>query len=138
MPKKAEQKLSPQPVTPSKPMPEKKNSTSVKSLDETSWIEVVNLIKAKYNTLYGVVRMGIPDFSQPGVIALEFAFAFHQKRINEQKNRSLILQAVKQISGEDMILECKINPKLLNQKVSSEEANEIDAINSIFGEAELL
>ena len=69
-------------------------------MDEAVWPEVLGALKKKHNTLYSVVRMAQPDFSDDGVLKLAFAFAFHQKRIKENGNQQILIDIVKDITGQ--------------------------------------
>ncbi len=111
-------------------------SGNTAQLDEDSWIEVLDLLKKQYNTLYGIIRMAQVDFSDPDSVRLQFAFAFHQKRLNESKNRSIITEAIKQVINRDVVVECLVNPDLLHQKKVDQSA--IANIANVFGGAEPL
>lgn len=104
------------------------------------WPEVLNVLKAKYNTLYGLARMANVDMSQPGVIKLQLAFPFHQKRINDAKNRDIILAAVEQVSGNNSyILECVVDPDLLSKPKPAEiKEPDLSTISNIFGGGEVI
>lgn len=106
------------------------------ALNQASWDEVLNLLKKQYNTLYGVVRMGRPDFSEPGTLRLKFAFPFHQKRVNDPKNKTIIERTITQVGAKGVVLECLVDPGLLAQ-AKADDTN-FEAINTIFGGGELL
>jgi DNA polymerase III subunit gamma/tau len=115
-------------------------------LDEAAWPEVLAALKQKYNTLYGVVRMAQPDFSTPGNLELAFAFAFHQKRINDAKNRQIISDIIKRLTGTAVHINCVVNEDAKPLKVASTPIKDVVAppkadlstISNIFGSAELL
>jgi hypothetical protein len=68
---------------------------------------VLAAVKSKYNTLYSVVRTARPHF-EPGKVVLEFSFAFHQKRIQETKNREIIASIISSVTNEDVAVQCVI------------------------------
>ncbi|MCL4405621.1 MAG: DNA polymerase III subunit gamma/tau [Firmicutes bacterium] len=104
------------------------------SLDQNTWQEVLNLLKSRYNTLYGIVRMANVDFSRSGTIKLAFAFPFHQKRVSEPKNREIIQNAIFQSTGKNIIIECRVDPSQLNKTEPDKRfPDELETINSIFG-----
>lgn len=112
-----------------------------KYFEKVAWQDVLNLLKSRYNTLYGIVRMASIDNGQPGVVILKFAFPFHQKRVNDAKNRQIIQDAIKQVSGNDYVLECIVDKDLLTKNVDSipeEPTPELETINSIFGGGEVV
>ncbi|HSH56102.1 MAG TPA: DNA polymerase III subunit gamma/tau [Candidatus Limnocylindrales bacterium] len=78
-----------------------------RAVDDSSWPDILNSIKKEYNTLYGVLRMAKPVYG-PDSIELQFKFAFHQKRLNEVKNRQIIADFVKQITGQDVSVQCTL------------------------------
>jgi hypothetical protein len=84
--------------TPAAPM-----STIV--LDAQVWPQILATIKQKYNTLYSIARAARPHF-EPGKVTLESSFAFHQKRLNEQRNKELIAQCIQQLTGEAVQVSC--------------------------------
>jgi len=100
------------------------------------WEAVLGILKASYNTLYGVARMAQIDTNDPATLRLHFAFAFHQKRVNEAKNREIILAAIKQTTGQNWELECIVDKSLLTQPKPATEEPDLDVINSIFNGSE--
>ncbi len=112
------------------------------ALDASVWPSVLDTIKKKYNTLYGVLRMAEPDFSN-GTITLYLSFAFHQKRLNEPKNKQIVADAITAITGQNPEIICMVKTKDTVVKASksagtTEESPSIGAISNIFGGAELL
>jgi DNA polymerase-3 subunit gamma/tau len=76
-------------------------------LNPAKWAEVLAAIKVKYSTLYGIISAAGVSF-EPGRITLTTAFAFHQKRLKEPKNKEIIARTVQEISGEPLRIECLI------------------------------
>lgn len=114
-----------------------------RALDEAVWPDVLSSIKKQYNTLYGVLRMAQPVFSEDK-IELQFNFAFHQKRINEVKNRKIVADFIKQATGRDIVVACTVNKSAVPQPVVG--ANDtapaaspaLESISNIFGGGEVL
>jgi len=103
-------------------------------------------LKQSHNTLYGIVRMAEPTFGEDGTLTLAFAFAFHQKRLNDTKHRQLLAGVIEEISGQTVQIEC-----IVDKTVSSTPAAEVpleqarpegngalSTISNIFGGGELL
>ncbi len=109
-----------------------------RAMSQTAWTEVLNLLKNRFNTLYGVVRMASIDYSNPSVLQLNFAFPFHQKRVNEAHNRKLIEDAIEQVIGARINIKCNIDKSLLKPSPKNTAPQEIDTIAGIFGGVELL
>ena len=115
------------------------------SYNETLWPEVLNTLKKRHNTLYGVVRMAQPKFD-PNNLELSFAFAFHQKRINESKNQQLLSAMVHELTGKKVQVTCIVDkntkpPKIevaVLPTIAVEESSGLTAISNIFGGGELI
>lgn len=112
-------------------------------LDEALWPEVLQALKKRHNTLYGVVRMAQPQFSE-GSLNLVFAFAFHQKRISEAGNRQVLSEIIKSLTGSTLSIECSVDKSAKPPKITvhaekiAAPSNDLKAISNIFGDAELL
>jgi DNA polymerase III subunit gamma/tau len=74
-------------------------------LEGDSWPKILAAAKAKHNTLYSIVRMAKPHFTQ-GKITLEFPYVFHQKRLQEAKNKTLLSEVIEAATGEKPIISC--------------------------------
>jgi hypothetical protein len=141
------QPISP-PATPETPKPQKAlkptSQAATMTLSDAIWPEVLQTLKQRHNTLYGVVRMAQPDFSEAGTVKLAFAFAFHQKRLSENANREKLAAIIQELTGAAVNIEGVHDAKA--QAPPSPPANENEAageddlsvISNIFGEAKLL
>jgi hypothetical protein len=139
----------PKPISASKPEPvaavavEATPSVS-RALDDTVWPEVLNSIKKQYNTLYGVLRMAHPIFGEDEV-ELQLKFAFHQKRLNEVKNRKIIADFIREVTGRNISVKCTVNKDAVPAASSAVTASgipqtpaELNSITDIFGGGEVL
>jgi DNA polymerase-3 subunit gamma/tau len=122
---------------------QKTKSTGSLELREEIWPEVLAALKSKHNTLYGIIRMAEPDFTEEGKLKLSFAFAFHQKRSNENNNRQKLANIVQELSGKTVVIECLLDPKAKPVQTPlvaapAESNQDLSTISNIFGEAELL
>ncbi len=113
-----------------------------RALDDSSWPDILNSIKKEYNTLYGVLRMAKPVYGTDA-IELQFQFAFHQKRLNEVKNRQIIADFIKQITGQDVSVQCTLHKRdTLSDAASvvttAAAAPGLESITDIFGGGEVL
>lgn len=115
-------------------------------LNETVWPQVLDSIKKQYNTLYGVLRMAHPIFLD-GEIELQLKFPFHQKRLNEVKNRKIIADFIKEVTGKDIVVRCTVNKDAspisvaqtpVQQAPVTASTNSLNSINDIFGGGEVL
>ncbi|MEI7683063.1 MAG: DNA polymerase III subunit gamma/tau [Candidatus Saccharibacteria bacterium] len=106
-----------------------------------AWSNVLEAIKKKYNTLYGIIRMAQPSFDED-IITLAFNFPFHQNRVNEMKNRQILLDLMSAQLGRDVKIICVLNSS--RKTISAPEeakkpiTNPLDNISNIFGATEVL
>lgn len=107
-------------------------------LDESSWQEALSILKKDHNTLYGVARMASPTFSDNRV-TLTFNFAFHQKRIDDAKNKMILTKILSDLIGTSISLVCMVDTTGKSKKQAKKaEPKDIDTISNIFGGAEVL
>lgn len=97
------------------------------------WQQTLDEIKKQYNTLYGIARMAQPAFDGE-TLTLSFKFAFHQKRINEVKNRKIFADVVSRLHGRPVQIICVVAAPA----AQTAEKPDMTAISNIFGGAELL
>jgi DNA polymerase-3 subunit gamma/tau len=135
------------PSEPAKPEPAVKKAPAKPAgnakFDETIWPTVLQVLKQKHNTLYGLVRMAQPAFLPDNTLQLAFAFAFHEKRINDASNRQKLANVIHELTGQAVKVECILDTSAKPAKVSLEvdktlPESDLTAISNIFGTAELL
>jgi DNA polymerase-3 subunit gamma/tau len=127
---------------------------SSEPLDATVWPKMLQSIKQKHNTLYSVVRTVRPVFGN-GEITLECGYAFHKKRLSESRNKQVIMDTVREITGQEVAvqfsvvagvvpLEAEAPLPAADEKVheakpaKKQDSADIKTISNIFGGAELL
>lgn len=128
---------------PAKKAPPAAKPAGDKSFDEAVWPAVLQTLKQKHNTLYGVVRMAQPTFLPDDTLELAFAFAFHEKRIREASNRKKLADVIYELTGKTVTVECRLDtsaqpPKVSLETVKPTPPKDLAAISNIFGAAELL
>ncbi len=128
-------------------------------LNDESWEMVLKALKTKYNTLHSVAKTAQPHYT-PGKITLEFSHAFHQKRINEARNKTILSEVIAGVTGSAIHIECIIGegrkiipapaplPPADGEVVHNVEEptplpedkpnDPVDTISNIFGGAEVL
>lgn len=128
-----------------KPKSPRPPTASIDGLNESSWIDVLAAVKVKHNTLYGIVRMGAPQFLTDKLI-LTFSFPFHQKRLNDTRNKQALLDIVHQVTGASVAIDCilDITPEATPitapaQPISAQTDDiNLQTISNIFGGAEIV
>jgi DNA polymerase-3 subunit gamma/tau len=150
-PEKKEEKKEPLPEQPvveqaeaEEPDVQAGHNKSNMELDDKLWTELLSEIKKKYNTLYGILRMANPSFSDENTLDLKFQFDFHKKRMLEANNKKMVSDLIKSLTGKDMTIECHLDksskPKVIKEVApkKSEPGQDISNISNIFNGAELL
>lgn len=109
--------------------------TSDATIDATKiWQEVLQRIKQSHNTLYGIARMAAPRI-KGDTLTLELKFAFHQKRLDEPRNRAVLAEVVEAVRKTPTQVICLVAASSDAPAANNES---ITAISNIFGGAELL
>lgn len=127
-------------------------------LDGKAWDLILNAVKKKHNTIYSLVNMANVHFA-PGTVTLEFGYGFHQKRLNESRNKQILSEIITGVTGSTVQIACivgegKPKPKPVLPPADGEvvhtvseelpepeavpEPADIAAISNIFGGAEVL
>ncbi len=114
-------------------------------LNEDNWQQVLGALKQKHNTLYGIARMAVPTFEE-GKVTLCFNFAFHQKRMNDNKNRQIMSQLFLSELGTAVEIVCVVDKNTLPTKplpkpettAETSQDSPVNTISTIFGGAEIL
>jgi DNA polymerase III subunit gamma/tau len=121
--------------------PKRRKTTGNATMDAAQWPEVLNALKKEYNTLYSIVRMAEVQF-ETGKISLTFSFAFHQKRLNEMKNKTILSNVIETIAGAPLEIVClydkNVKPSPLGVAPTKPADESIEAISSIFGGGEVI
>jgi DNA polymerase-3 subunit gamma/tau len=110
--------------------------------DNDTWEKILQAIRKRHNTLYGVVRMANPRIEKDQ-LTLYFDFPFHQKRMNETKNRELMQDVVKEVTGHQLTIVCTMSAKKSEpadtQAVQTpQNSDTLGTITDIFGGGEVL
>lgn len=101
------------------------------------WQQTLNEIKKQYNTLYGIARMATPELDGDK-LTLNMKFAFHQKRINEAKNRKILGDTFSNLIGRQVEIFCVVADKPLPKLNPEAATTDVSAISNIFGGAEVI
>jgi DNA polymerase-3 subunit gamma/tau len=116
----------------------KTKPTAEGPLNEAAWAKVVDAVRVKYYTLYSVLKMAEPVF-KGDELELGFDFAFHQKRINDVKNKAIIAQIIFDITGQNVVITCiKHAAGRVKQAATPAPDEAHSSITDIFGGGELL
>lgn len=104
------------------------------------WDNVLSVIKKRYNTLYGVMRMAEPSIEDDSMV-LVVGFAFHQKRLSEPKNAEIIASTIQDITGTIIPFRVEAKNTKKTTAKSNDQANKPDtlqSVNDIFGGGEVI
>lgn len=123
--------------------PAKAKPHKSQKLDDEIWPDVLNAIKTKYNTLYGVIRMALPDF-QAGSLILKTKFDFHKRLLTDAKNQSIIINIIRDLTGQTVTIQCVVDKNFDTESREERSQDLVDisqsitTINNIFGSSEVI
>lgn len=118
------------------------------SLNSDLWKVILEDIRTNHNTLYSVLRMATFKASneETNKIILSFSFPFHQKRINDSRNKQKLIQTLEAHGFTGIEIECvvdkapspKPNTADKSKAEPSKNDDEITNVINVFGTAEVL
>ena len=139
----------------SSPSQEIHSSDSVLGAD--GWSKALQLLKQRHNTLYGIINSALVDYMKPDVITITVHYSFHQKRLNEAKNKAALDDILAEASGGNHFeIRCVYDKDLdirsfhVSQTTASASktdsqpeqqavvSNPLEAVSNIFGGGELI
>ncbi|MGZ6005278.1 MAG: DNA polymerase III subunit gamma/tau [Candidatus Saccharimonadales bacterium] len=112
-------------------------SQTTEQFNLEDWSKILDDVKVRHNTLYGILRMANPAFNNDKLI-LSFKFAFHQKRINQPKMHQLISETFSRLGIEPVSIEAIVDSSLEEPAENIKPVVDVSAISNIFGDAEVL
>lgn len=104
------------------------------------WDTFLSALKKKYNTLYGLARMAEPT-TEEGTLILSVPFAFHQKRLSEEKNAAIIRTTLIEIIGSPIVIRVEVantKKEATLQADSEQQSDTLNTVTQIFGGGEVL
>ncbi|MBU0767422.1 hypothetical protein KKF55_06655, partial [Patescibacteria group bacterium] len=127
---KAQEKIKPVPVSEPEPVPNVSSMPGDQILKiKSQWKQVLE--KVKERSLFGFVSLheGQPlRVNEKGklVIAFKKGYAFHKERLEEAKNKQAVEEALAEVTGEEVRIECVVGEvEDPGPKVSVETVKEI-------------
>lgn len=126
------------------PAPVLQNKPAGAELDSSIWNEALQTIKQTHNTLYSVARMATPQIEGDEIILI-FGFAFHQKRLNEVKNKQVLSDILEKVIGRPITITCIVGKStppqaaaIIPAMAATTTSEALSTISNIFGGAEVL
>lgn len=144
--KKREAKSQPVAIAPKKIDQPAQPKPSAEFFDIACWPKVIDGTKQKAASLYTALKLADPQYSDSRLI-LKFKFPLHQKKINLSKNKDLVAKVIKELTGQDVLIECIVDktafsdvelPKLNPVSDNKPTVEQIRSISNIFGSAEVV
>lgn len=112
--------------------------TNHEGFSEAAWPIIVAAVKKTNNTLYGILKMADMSYEE-GTLRLRFKFAFHQKQINDAKNKKIIEDIITQQTGDSVTIVCEsVKPGKQDAMSKQTATSNLDTVSNIFGGAEVL
>lgn len=104
------------------------------------WTSVLEAIKGKHNTLYGILRMAKAEISD-STLVLTFQFEFHRKQLQQNKHLDILQDITEKVLGRKHEITVKVNKNEHENPPDERENpqnNVLSSVSNIFGGAELL
>lgn len=115
--------------------------SSIQPSNESIWHDLLDTLKKKHNTLYGVARMAKPAM-EDDILVLSVPYAFHQKRLKEEKNAAIIRKKLAEFSGRPVEFKVEViteAPNIKNETTDlGKTSDTLEAVTKIFGGGEVL
>lgn len=130
-------------VQPSKEATTQKKPADIKPVAvENLWNAVLDKLKSKYNTLYGVARMA-EAIQSDSELLIKVPFQFHYKKLSDEKNSKLLSGIANDINGRPITVKLEIDPSVKSspQKKpvdSPAQPDTLAVVTQIFGGGEIL
>ncbi|HEX9679677.1 MAG TPA: DNA polymerase III subunit gamma/tau [Candidatus Saccharimonadales bacterium] len=102
-------------------------------LDSAAWQRVMNAIKTSHNSLHAVLRQAKPAV-QDGVVVLSFGFDFHRRRLEEERNKAIVSQAIAEVLNRQITLKTAVDDAL---KPSNNQAD-LSQVISVMGGGDVM
>lgn len=112
-------------------------TTAVVKIDEDLWQNVLQKLKLQNNTLYGIARMAHAELDEKKLL-LTFSFPFHFKQVTQSKNKSIIAELLKELSGGTVEIDVQLKSKDSKPKTIPAKVNDLESITNIFGNTEVI
>lgn len=114
---------------------------------EAFWPKILEAIKSKNNPLYTVMRLAHYALAD-GCLTLSFGFPFHKKRIDESKNKAVVAEVLKEVTGYDFEIETTVDKNAASgvtpisdvkpPAIDPAHASVIDGVRDIMGGGEIV
>jgi len=114
-----------------------------KNFSQETWKQLLDDMKGKHNTLYGILRMAAVS-EEDGKIVMEFAFGFHKKRVESPQSSAAMRKFMRKYFGKteysSIVKKRDKAPDVKSKKMTKTEESspDISSVSNIFGGAELL
>jgi len=106
-----------------------------------TWDKTLGNLRVQHSTLYSIVKHSNVELINEKII-LKTGFLFHQKALNQKKNRDLLNEQIFEICGQEYVIEAIFDESLKNNLKNREAEDEIDlditSISNIFGGGEVV
>ena len=110
--------------------PPKQKAQDTNQEIDIDWEQVVAQIRPHNHSLCFLLKGSQPLEIQDGQIILGVSFKFHKDKLEEVKNRRLIEEVIKKVTGRDLKLACRVVKNL--EKAMPEERDLIKEVTEVF------
>lgn len=102
------------------------------------WPEIIEKSKKFNHHFFALLSSAKISSIEDGTLILEVGYKFHKQKIESVKSRQIIADLIKELTGEKLAVNCKVNPGLITKTESNEGENDElsneDIVEAIFEE----
>lgn len=117
-----------------------KISQSPQPLNDETWVKVLGSLRQKHGTLHSILKLSTPTFG-PDSVTINCTNAFNKKRLEDPRNKQAVANAIFEITGSHVELNCELTSKRASMPVKDKSVatpDTVSTISNIFGGAEVL
>ncbi|MEA2089015.1 MAG: DNA polymerase III subunit gamma/tau [Patescibacteria group bacterium] len=99
-----------------------------------NWSSIIDGIKKYNNSLSSILRTSVLRKISKNILTLAFQFKFHQEKIKELKNKTIIENIIKENVGCLVRIDPVFDKEIKNDNSKNSNKNILDAMNEVFGD----
>ncbi|MFA7300859.1 MAG: DNA polymerase III subunit gamma/tau [Candidatus Shapirobacteria bacterium] len=96
------------------------------------WGEVLTAVKPFNHSVEAFLRAARPLSIKNGILTLEVFYKFHKERLEEAKNRQIVLVGLEKVLGKGVEFKCILTENKINNKIIEKPVSDKQTVEEIF------